>query len=553
MINKYICIGWGLLLISLWGCQASQATREKDQQAKAYIEQAQAYESQGNLVEALEQYNLAQTIDPNEPVIIDGINRLGKQLDELADTHYQAGLNFRDKGQWDLAKKEFLQALRYRPEHQKAAAMLQQRQPDEDRKYVTHDIAPGDSVSKLALKYYGDYKKYHHIANFNNLSDATQVRVGQRIMIPVIDGTTIDDLLRISSGTQAQPPKMEGEYTLHQIQPGESLSKVAQIYYGDYQLFHVIAAYNGISDPTSIKVGQQVKVPRLEKTSSRTAAPAQATATPYLPGPAKLKPAVKRPEPSPSQVGASHADAAEPADQVAEYRETGIALFNENKFEEATVELQKVLSADPEDTVATGYISRAYVELGRGHLTANRFNEAKTAFTTALDYDDNCRECRDLLARCRTSEAENLKKEGETHYQNNQFDNAISTLERAVALNPKDTTATDLLFQAHFQKALILFNQHDYLTAKTAFGKAAALKPDCSECIQYINNSIEAYKEFHYNQGIVFFGQEELKKAIASWENVMAVDPNYKDVQQNLEKATLLNDRLERIKKSTAE
>ena len=112
MKRKHIFVGLGLSLMILWGCQASQAPREKDKQANAYIQQAQAYESQGNLVEALEQYKLAQTIDPNEPVITDGINRLEKQLNELAETHYQAGLRFRDKGKWDLAKKEFLKTLR---------------------------------------------------------------------------------------------------------------------------------------------------------------------------------------------------------------------------------------------------------------------------------------------------------------------------------------------------------------------------------------------------------------------------------------------------------
>ena len=80
---------------------------------------------------------------------------------------------------------------------------------------------------------------------------------------------------------------MEGEYTVHQIQPGESLSKVAQIYYGDYQLFHVIARYNGIADPTSIKVGQKIKVPRLENGAAlsleRPYRPEQAEAVPDTP------------------------------------------------------------------------------------------------------------------------------------------------------------------------------------------------------------------------------------------------------------------------------
>ena len=231
MKSKHVCVGLGLLLMLLWGCQTAQAPREKDKQANAYIEQAQAYEIQGNLVEALEQFKLAQTIDPNDAFVNENIQRLENQLNELADAHYQAGLRLRDKGKWDLAKKEFLKALRYNPEHEKSAAMLQQRQSKETRKYITHQIAPGESISKLALKYYGDYKKYHHIANFNNMSDATQVRVGQRILIPVINGVSIDDLIRISSGTTATPaqkPTISGEYTLHQIQPGESLSQIAK-------------------------------------------------------------------------------------------------------------------------------------------------------------------------------------------------------------------------------------------------------------------------------------------------------------------------------------
>jgi hypothetical protein len=34
---------------------------------------------------------------------------------------------------------------------------------------------------------------------------------------------------------------------------------------------------------------------------------------------------------------------------------------------------------------------------------------------------------------------------------------------------------------------------------------------------------------------------------------VASVDPDYKDVQQNLKKANLLNERLERIKKSSTD
>ena len=206
MNRKYAWVGLGWLLMTLCGCQTVLAPLGLQKSSKAYIEQAKKDESRGDLVAALEQYKRAQTVDPNQPQVNDRIKSLEKKLDELAEAHYQAGVRFRDKGKWGLAKKEFLEALRYRPDYKNAAAMLKERQPSETGTFIIHKIAPGESISKLALKFYGDYKKYYHIANFNNLSNAAQVRVGQRIMIPVIKGVSLDDLKRIESSSKTQPP-----------------------------------------------------------------------------------------------------------------------------------------------------------------------------------------------------------------------------------------------------------------------------------------------------------------------------------------------------------
>ncbi|PIE66983.1 MAG: hypothetical protein CSA23_06230 [Deltaproteobacteria bacterium] len=553
MIHRHLFVGLGLILLVTGGCQTAQAPREKDKQANAYLEQAQAYESQGNLVEALEQYKLAKTTEPDQPVITERIQRLEEELRKQAGIHYHAGLRFRDKGKWQLAKKEFLKALRYWPEHEKAAAMLQQRQPEVTRKYVVHRIGPGESISKVALKYYGDYKKYHHIANFNNMTDATRVRVGQRIMVPVIDGVSLDDLNRINTAAEpaALPTVAEGEYTLHKIKPGQSLSKIAKIYYGDFTLYKMIAAYNGIDNPTSVKVGQTIKVPRLDKTGTAPEAgtphPPETEETPEA---VESKPQFNTPDPV---VDVPDPEPLEPVDQVADHRQAGIDLFNQQKYDESIVELQKVLGASPDDGPAIRYISRAHIELGKEHLAAGRLEEARSALQTALDHDANCHECRDLLSKTQNSETDSLRIEGETYLRSNQFDKAINTLERVIALNPDDEAAVDLLFQTHYQKGLIRYDKKDYLAARDAFGNAKAVKPDCADCQQYIDDSTSEYLEMHYNEGIVFFGKEKLKKAIIAWEKVSAVDPDYKDVRQNLKKATLLNDRLERIKKSSKE
>ena len=51
-----------------------------------------------------------------------------------------------------------------------------------------HTIGPGDSLSKLAKMYYGDYKKFPIIAEFNGVPDAVAARVGQKIKVPEIEG-----------------------------------------------------------------------------------------------------------------------------------------------------------------------------------------------------------------------------------------------------------------------------------------------------------------------------------------------------------------------------
>ena len=487
MTNKYLYAVVVIVLTTLLACQNFQMPFQKDKQIKTYIEKAQAFETEGNYVKALEQYKLAQTIDPDQQDINDNVKRLKEKLDNLAEVHYRAGLRFRDRGKWTLAKKSFLQALHYNPDHKKAAAMLQQRPPDKSVKYITHVIKPQESLSRLSIRYYGDYRKYHYIANFNNLPNATRVKVGQKIMIPAIAGVTIEELKRIESGTSGQPPAVDQE---------QAASPVS----------------NQIDTPSADVPEPPPEIP------------------PEIPEVTDL-------------------EETEPVvDQVAEYRETGIALFKEKKYDDALLELQKVLSAEPEDADAIRYISLSYVGLGRGYLDERRIDEAKHALGRALEYDENCQECRNLLEKCRRLEGEMLRGEGETLLRAKQYDDAAATFEHALALNPDDPLASDLLFQSHYQKALGLYDEGKYLKAKTGFEKAATVKPDCVDCQQYIEDSLEAYKERHYNAGIVYFDQEKLRQAISSWEKVVAVDPNYKNVQENLRKAMLLNERLEQIR-----
>ena len=155
---------------------------------QTYIQNGQNYESQGNLVQALKQFKLALTVDPRDKEAIERSNRLEKKMHVLAEENYRQGLKLRNKGKYELARRKFSKTLELQPDHSGALRAIRFRKQVHWEKFIVHTIKPGESLSTVADIYYGDYKKFPIIAEFNNMSDATKVTVGQKIKVPEIAG-----------------------------------------------------------------------------------------------------------------------------------------------------------------------------------------------------------------------------------------------------------------------------------------------------------------------------------------------------------------------------
>lgn len=56
---------------------------------------------------------------------------------------------------------------------------------DKSQTYQVHTVKAGDSLSKIAYKYYGDYTKISVIAKSNHIKDINRLKIGQKIKIPV--------------------------------------------------------------------------------------------------------------------------------------------------------------------------------------------------------------------------------------------------------------------------------------------------------------------------------------------------------------------------------
>lgn len=184
-----------VMMASLMGCQSllekyplGIGVQPEERFLKKSLQRGKTFEQNKDLVAARKQYKLAMTVDPSSREAIEGHSRVNRQINREAKKHYAAGLKFHKEGKYGRARREFLMALRLRPDYPEVVHMLTSRKRIKIKRYIVHTIQPGQSLSKVAGIYYGDHHKFPIIAKYNNLTDATRVREGQKIKVPEIEG-----------------------------------------------------------------------------------------------------------------------------------------------------------------------------------------------------------------------------------------------------------------------------------------------------------------------------------------------------------------------------
>ena len=498
MKTKIHILGIGLLIVLVSGC-AQLTIKPPEPIANQYMVKAQEYEAKGDLVETLEQYKLALTVDPKNQEAKEKRIKIEQELRELTENHYQTGLNYHRKGQYAQARKEFLTALRYTPDHQEAKKMLREHVIGEQqvKGYVLHTIQHNESISILAKKYYGDPKKFQIIAEYNQLQDATKVRAGQKIKVPVVEGIsffakTEDSITSSEKVPESSPTEVVTveNFITHTVTGGESLSKLALRYYGDYKKFPIIARYNQLNENVGLRVGQEIKIPEIEGVSFAKKPAEKDEQTAMKP---VTSPFVEEPREEEKEEGKKELEEAEEEKQKEEEKEEGKKVLEE---------VEKEKQAEEEKEIAVVDQSANYRELG-----IEFFNEKA-------------------------------------------YDTAISEFKKVLNVHPTDKKALEYISASHFQQGLIVFCNEDYLTARDEFKASLEYNEDCEKCSEYIKKCEETYMDVHYNKGIMYFRDEKLDEAIQEWELVSEIDPEYKDVDENLKKSRNLLECLEKIKRS---
>jgi len=122
----------------------------------------------------------------------------------------------------------------------------------------TYIVAEGDDLWNIAEKFYGSGFNAYDISIANKITDASLIETGQKIIIPQVTPRppTVGDISAIST---SQVTYVENKYV---VQPGDSLSIIAQKVYGDLYAWIRIMNANNLSTPDSIEAGMVLIIPR---------------------------------------------------------------------------------------------------------------------------------------------------------------------------------------------------------------------------------------------------------------------------------------------------
>jgi nucleoid-associated protein YgaU len=122
----------------------------------------------------------------------------------------------------------------------------------------TYVVSEGDDLWHLGEKFYGSGFNAYDISVANKLDPSSVIEPGQKLIIPVVTPRTItvgDILNGISTNKVTYT---EGKYI---VQPGDSLSIIAQKVYGDLDAWPRLLQANSLRSADQIEVGMILTIP----------------------------------------------------------------------------------------------------------------------------------------------------------------------------------------------------------------------------------------------------------------------------------------------------
>jgi len=334
--------------------------------------------------------------------------------ERFVKNHLQKGMEYEDKGDLVEALKQYKLAMTVSPSNQEI---------------TEHHNRVEMELRRSAEEHYRLGLDFHKTGKYGHAHQQFLIALRLRPDYPeVINMLTSRKRIQII------------RYIVHTVKSGENLSKVAMMYYGDHHKFPIIAKYNNITDATRINVGQKIKIPEIESVD-------------FLIGKEALKTDELEVADSEFWNWSEYAlieeePGKEPIEYVAFYRDHGVDLFKEKKYQEAIVEFNKVLNLYSEDKVAREYSYKAHFQQGMNLFEKKDYLAARDQFEVCLRYRNDCQECHGYIKRSENLYKEMHYKKGIQLFEKELLLEAIEEWELVNAIDTKYKTVDYLIKKA---------------------------------------------------------------------------------------------------------
>jgi tetratricopeptide (TPR) repeat protein len=353
---------------------------------------AREYEGKKQFKKALNTLKDLQSADPNNSDIRSRVKKLETGLNDAVQRHIAAGKSYFQAGDQEASQKEFLMVLFLDPENQEALGFLRE------------------------------------------LSD-TSSRVLQKPEEVTTEGRAKD----------------YKDYIEHTLQSGESLSILAQTYYGDKMKYDIIADFNDIKDVNKVHAGQKIRVPVIEKMGPSY------QAAKVRPGPvekpAKEAESVKEKEvvkEGPPQKAGKQKPAKLDMKNIEETFNKAEKFFQEEKYKEAIDNYQKVVRDYPEHPAAGKKLETSkkiisYLQNGNEFIFTRKYGNAYDEFNKVLVLNPKSAAAKkelDKLVSPMLAQASYLLHDEQSPCK------AIVIIEKILKKEPDNKEAQDLLDEA---------------------------------------------------------------------------------------------------------
>ncbi len=140
---------------------------------------------------------------------------------------------------------------------------------------------------------------------------------------------------------------------------------------------------------------------------------------------------------------------------------------------------------------------------------------------------------------------EELLAAAQGHLTARRYKESIAAAEKILEADPKNKEARGLISLACYHNGKDLIQTKKFPEALAALNRVDPGYKDIKESILYVKKQLS---EAHYLQGVKFYTDQELEKAIREWETTLAYDPGHSKARRDIENARGLLQRLKDIK-----